>query len=130
MPSWDSTRGIWSPKRERAIDINTGEIYDGPDREAQKVLNERGVKTLGMDVTKDVENIKRARDLGQSVEEFLELNDEPSEETKAAEEAKKTAIETHRLPQKKEGVSPQGGVAPENVGKPGAENSGGFGSQS
>lgn len=126
MASWVSDRGVWKPAKERSVNIETGDIYEGEDREALKLLKERGVKTLGMDSEKDIENIKRAREIGMTVREFLNLNEDPSPETLIEEEKKKNLVVTHAKPKSKEGVDPQGGVASPNVGSPGKENQGGF----
>ena len=109
MPSYDSTNppGVWKPSKEKTVVIDkdgTPSIYEGPDRAASEHLEKEGVSTLGMDVTKDPENIMRARQLGLSVEDFLKLNEPPTPETLKAEEEKKDRIVDHAAPKKKRGV--------------------------
>ena len=107
MPSFVSKGGIWYPAKERSVNQDTGELYEGPDREAVKIIKEETgseTGTLGTDVTKDPENIMRARQLGMTVEEFLKLNTPPTEEQKKAEEAKENLVVTHTAPKRKQGV--------------------------
>ena len=109
MASWKSNQGIWEPSDERAVNIKTGEVYEGKDRSATEFLKEEGVTYIGMDVRKDPDNIMRARQLGMTVEDFLALNTPPSPETQANEDAKKVLVVTHIDPKPKRGVKPQGG---------------------
>ena len=51
----------------------------------------------------------RARQLNMSIEDFLKLNDPPTEQQVVAEEAKKNRVVDHALPVTKPGVRPQGG---------------------
>ena len=107
MPSFVSKNGIWYPAKERAVNQETGDLYEGPDREAVKIIKEETGSekgTLGIDVTKDPDNIMRARQLGMTVEEFLKLNVPPTEEQKKAEVAKENLVVTHTSPKPKQGV--------------------------
>lgn len=119
MPTYNSVNGIWSPAKERTFDKKKDDMYEGPDRAATDVLAEQGLDHLGMDVTKDPENITRARQLGVSVEEFLMLDKEDSPEQKKAKEEKLNKVVTHKRGRpRKKAVQPQGG---------GVTMSGGFG---
>ena len=120
MPEYKSFKGIWTPKKEETyVDYalskdkrNKGrksEFYSGPDRAAQQQLDEAGQEFFGGDITRDPENIMRARQMNMSIEEFLKLNEPPTEKQAKAEEDKKTAVVDHALPTPKRGVQPQGG---------------------
>jgi len=113
MPSFISIGGVWKPAQEKTVvegQDGSPEIYEGLDRAAKEVLEKENVSSLGMDVTKDPENIMRARQLGMTVDEFLKLNEPPTPETKAAEEKKKNLVVDHATPKKKRGVrSTKGG---------------------
>lgn len=117
MPTFISEMGIWKPAKERNVSPD-GEIYNGPDRAAKELLTEQGVSSLGQDVRKDPENLIRARQLNMSIDEFLGLNDAPTEETLKQAEKTKNFVQTHKASKKKRGVTPQGG---------GVTQSGGFG---
>ena len=107
MPSFISKGGIWTAANERAVDINTGVLYEGPDREAKKIIKaETGSEdgTLGIDAREDSENIMRARQMGMSIDEYLKLNAPLTPSQKKVEEEKKTAVVTHASPKRKPGV--------------------------
>lgn len=119
MPYFVSNMGVWTPGKERAVNIKTGEVYEGPDREAIKELKAAGQDYLGMNVKEDPENIMRARQLGMTVEDFLKLNIPPSAQAKANEEAKQVHVQDQQKPNpRKPGVQPAGG---------GVTKKGGFG---
>lgn len=105
MGSWVSELGVWKPAKEKAVNRDTGELYEGPDRVATEFLKEEGVSHLGMDARKDPENIMRARQLGMSVEEFLQMNVPPTPEALANEEKKKNLVVTHYTKKTKKGVN-------------------------
>lgn len=95
MGEFVSVLGKWSPKRESAMMKNTfgktiesqfitandgshvakeGEnfLYNGPDREAVKMLREQGVEYFGKDFRNDTEFIQATRNLGfNSVDDYL-----------------------------------------------------------
>jgi hypothetical protein len=107
MASFISKNGVWTPANEEAINIKTGEVYKGKDREATKIIEqETGRKDghIGMNAKEDPENIMRARQLGMSVEEFLNMNIPPTQEQIAAEKEKEEAVVTHRPKPGKKGV--------------------------
>lgn len=114
MPSYDSTNppGVWRPAKEKTVITGADgspAIYEGPDRAATAYLEGKKVTTLGMDVTKDPENIMRARQLGMTVEDFLKLNEPPTPETIKAESGKKNKVVDHSAPKRKPGVQSDGG---------------------
>ncbi len=120
MPSYVSNDGKWKPAHEKTyvdyaqskIKGNRGKksfFHDGPDRAAAEELKEAGVEEFGQDVRTNADNIMRARQLGMSIDEFLKLNDPPTEAQKKAEEAKKNLVVDHAEPTPKRGVQPTGG---------------------
>lgn len=110
MPSFISNGGEWKAVKEKAVNIHTGEIYEGPDREAEAMIKEAGGR-MGMKATEDPENIMRARQLNMSVEDYLKLGAPPEEIVKKAEEKKKNMVQDHKQSdaKAKPGVKPQGG---------------------
>ena len=108
MASYISRRGICRPAKERAVNIRTGELYEGLDREAlafikQETGSEDGY--LGMDARLDPENIMRARQLGMTIDEFLKLNEPLTPEQQMAEEEMENVVVTHRRGRPKKGVT-------------------------
>lgn len=131
MPTFNSFKGIWKPAREKIyVDKQLSKsaktrreesfFHDGPDRAADDVLKAAGQDHLGMDVSRDPENIMRARQMNMTTEEFLKLNEPPTPEQLKAEEEKKNRVVDHQAPAPKQGVRPQGG---------GVTMGGGFGDQ-
>jgi hypothetical protein len=109
MPNWNSINGIWEPAKERVFDQRKDELYEGKDRAAKEVLKEQGLDTLGMDVTKDPENVMRARQMGMTTEEFLRMNDVPKEVKEEEVKKKRSRVVNHKRGPRKKGVKPQGG---------------------
>jgi len=103
MPSYISKGGEWVPAKEKAVNIRTGDVYEGPDREASKEIKDAGGR-MGMKSNEDPENIMRARQLGISVDELLSLNAPPKSEVDKANQAKEDMVVTHQLPPKKQQV--------------------------
>ena len=107
MASYISKRGICRPAKEKAVNIRTGEVYEGPDREAlafikQETGSEDGF--IGMDSRLDPENIMRARQLGMTIDEFLKLNDPVTPEQARAEAENENVVVTHIPKPSKPGV--------------------------
>lgn len=117
MPSWISKNGVWGPAKERVYDAKKDEIYEGPDRAAVEILQEKEVPHLGMEVQNDPQIIELARQRNQTVEQYLEMN-KPLEAQKKAQEAAQSKVIDHKDAPKKRGVKPRGG---------GVHISGGFG---
>jgi len=126
MPTFKSDRGVWTPAPEKAVNIKTGDIYEGPDREATQMLEEAG-GFIGQDSAKDPENIMRARQLGMKTEDFLKLNDPPSKEQIKQQMVKEAFVADHKPTAKKRGVKPRGGGS--DTSGQGLDISGGFGKQ-
>lgn len=114
MPSFISIEGKCYAAKEKAVDIRTGEIYNGPDREAIKFIAqengisiEEAIKTnafIGMDASEDPEMFEVAKKHGfNSVEDYLKAK-QPS--AKVQEEIKKnrSKVVTHQPEPKKPGV--------------------------
>lgn len=104
MPSFKSINGLWDAAHERAFDPKSGEIYDGPDREALKYIKQEG-GTVGQDATKDPQVLQAARNMGfQNVESYLE-HFKPTEKQLQEIKAAQLKVVTHALPEQKEGVT-------------------------
>ncbi len=104
MPSFISNNGIWGPAKERAFDPKSGEIYDGPDREAVKYIEEEG-GVVGQDAAQDPQVLQASRNMGfNSVKEYLD-HFKPSDKQVAEKKAADSKIVTHAKPIPKEGVT-------------------------
>lgn len=111
MPSYVSKGGSWEPAKEKAVNLRTGEVYEGPDREAKAEIEAAGGR-MGMKATEDPENIIRARQLNMSVEEYLSLNAPPKEKQAEALKAAEEKVVDHKQdhPKKKMVKNVSGGV--------------------
>lgn len=106
MPSFVSNGGKWEPAHERAFDPKTGEIYDGPDREAVKYIEQEG--TVGKDALTDPELKMASRNMGfNTVEEYLKYF-EPTAKQVEDKKAADLKIVTHSDPIKKAGINKTG----------------------
>jgi hypothetical protein len=128
MPSFISREGVWEPAKERAVNPNAPagqEIYEGPDREAVKMLNESG-GSMGQHYSLDPEMIMRARQLGfKDVDEYLKMYNYNKEKAIAAYEKAKASIVTHADTKKQVPVVVASGG--QDTSGQGANRSGGFG---
>lgn len=73
MPSFVSKNGIWEPAKERVATVVDGQpqIYEGPDREAVKYIEEEG-GVVGQDASQDPQVLQASRNMGfNSVQEYL-----------------------------------------------------------
>lgn len=104
MPTFISRGGIWEPAKERAFDPKTGEIYDGPDREAVRYIKAEGGK-VGTAIEEDPQLIEIAEARRQTVHEYIAKHAPTPAQVQAKAEAD-TKIVTHADPIPKEGVSP------------------------
>ncbi len=95
MPSYNSKGGAWEPAKEKAVNLRTGEVYEGPDREAVAEIKKAGGR-MGMKADQDPENIMRARQLGISVQEYLNLNAPPTEEQQKAQKEAENKVVDHK----------------------------------
>jgi len=93
MPSFVSVKGQWEPKQEKWVNPKTAEIYEGPDRSAVQAIEENG-GSIGTDVKKLSENIILARQMGMTVDQYLQLSDPEAIEAdeKRIIEAKKEVV--------------------------------------
>ena len=128
MPTWISKGGVWEPAPEYAVDPKAPkgkEIYEGPDREAQKELQEQGDEHLGTNLPHP-DMLTLARQLGfKTVDEYLETMVPGAK--KRSEEAyskAKGVVETHENPPKKKGINPPSGGDDES--RSGKGRKGGF----
>ena len=129
MPSFNSVNGVWKPAHEKSVNIKTGEIHDGPDREAVKDIKAAGGQ-IGKDVEKDVEMIMRAKQMSMTVKEMMELNAPPQEVLDQLNEKKKNhVVDQNKDPRSnaKPGVQPVGGG--QDTSGQGRGRAGGFGEQ-
>lgn len=127
MPSYISKNGVWTPAQEKAVNIHTGDVYKGPDREALREIEAAGGR-MGQNANEDPENIMRARQLGITVEEYLNLNAPPTKQQQENEKAKEEMVIDQNKPPKanaKRGVQPTGGGA--DMAGQGQDIQGGFG---
>jgi hypothetical protein len=108
MPSWKSINGVWKPAHERTYDGKKDEMYEGPDRAAMEVLEEKGLETLGMPVENDPQIMELARQRNQTVKQYMKQNAPLPSQLKAQEEAQTKVID-HKEAPKKRGVQPRGG---------------------
>jgi len=99
MPSWISKGGKWYPREEYAVDPKKPkgqEVYEGPDREATKILKESGVEHLGQDYHMNPDLIRQARELGyKDVDTYLKemFGYEPEKAAKKAAKAQKDVVD-------------------------------------
>lgn len=107
MPSFKSINGIWEPAHERVATVDKNgqpQIYDGPDREAKKYIEEEG-GNVGQDAMKDPQLLQTSRNMGfNSVEEYIAYF-KPSEQQVAMKAEADAKVVTHHQPEAKEGVT-------------------------
>jgi len=133
MPTWKSTRGVWTPAKEKTyVDYSQSKdprtlkafkdgkieshMHEGPDRAATEVLKEKDQEFLGGDIRQDPDLIMRARQMGKTIEEYLHLNDTPTPSQKKAEKEKEEMVVTHQPKPSKPGVrTTAGGFGEINV---------------
>lgn len=132
MPSWVSKEGVWEPAHEYVVNPKAEkgkEIYDGPDREAVKVMEEEG-GNLGQHYTLDMELISRVKQLGfDSIEDYLKMKQVDPKKLQAAYEKNKEKIVDHAAPSKVRAVQPQSGGDNTAPGSSIPSRKGGFGDQ-
>jgi hypothetical protein len=114
MPSFVSIDGKCYAAKEKAVDIRTGEIYEGPDREAIKFIAqengisiEEAIKTnafIGMSASEDPEMFEVAKKHGfNSVEEYLKAKKPSAKDEKVIKAAREKVV-THQPDKPKPGV--------------------------
>ena len=98
MPSFISVNGEWKAAKEKAVNIKTGEIYEGPDREATDIIKtETGGlgESIGMKSEEDPQIMEVARQHGLTVEQWMSRN-KPSDAQLKAQAAAQTKVVTHQ----------------------------------
>lgn len=136
MPNFVSKEGVWVPAREKVSIMDENgepEIYEGPDREAVKMLKEMGTaiddegnSVMGQHFTDnpDMYELARAKHY-DTVEEYAERMGYNKDKAKKIYEENLKEIKTHKDPDKKKTtVSSPGGMDTAN-GK--VVDKGGFG---
>lgn len=114
MPSFVSIDGVWTAAKEKAVDIRTGEIYEGPDREAIKfIAQEKGITveeavkenaSIGMPSSEDPEMFEVAKKHGfNSVEDYLKAK-KPTIAQEAIIKKARSKVVTHQPDKPKPGV--------------------------
>lgn len=114
MPSFVSIDGVWVAAKEKAVDIRTGEIYEGPDREAVAfIAQEKGISikeaietnaSIGMPASEDPEMFEVAKKHGfNTVEDYLKSK-KPTPQVEAEIKKARTKVVTHQPDKPKPGV--------------------------
>jgi len=105
MPSYISVGGVWKPAHEKAVDINTGDVHDGLDREATEfIAQENGITpkevieqgaTIGMKSSEDPQMLEVARQHGLTIEQWMERN-KPTPKQEADTKKAQAEVVTHK----------------------------------
>lgn len=119
MPTWISDGGKWSPAKEKlALKNHSKEsfkykeqeikpeeefIYDGPDREALRILNKEGVEFLGQDFKRNPEFLQAVRNQGfeageKGVEAYLAHIGYDAKKASELVKEKKAKFSAHEVP--------------------------------
>ena len=144
MPNFVSDKGKWVPAKEKIGLTNKSNkditykgkvikpgdpfIYDGPCREALKMLNETHEAHLGSDFRHDPEFMQAVRNMGfQNVAEYLlAIGYDEEADTKKAKE-KMATIKAHEIPERVNEISIMGGG--KDMAGGGLDTIGGFGTE-
>ena len=114
MPSFISKDGVWTPASEKAVNVRTAEVYEGPDREALKfIATENGISVedakksnahIGMLASEDPEMFEVAKKHGfTSVDDYLKAK-KPTPQQVAIQKEAQSKVVTHQPPAPKPGV--------------------------
>jgi len=114
MPSFVSIDGVWVAAKEKAVNRDTAEIYEGPDREAIKfIAQERGISiqeaidtnaSIGMLASEDPEMLEIAKKHGfNNVDDYMKAK-KPAPKVEAEIKANRQKVVTHQNPTPKPGV--------------------------
>lgn len=114
MPSFTSIDGKCYAAKEKAVDIRTGEIYEGPDREAiafiakeNGISIEEAIKTnafIGMAASEDPEMVEVAKKHNfNTVEEYLKARKPSATDQKKIDLARNKVV-THQPDKPKQGI--------------------------
>jgi hypothetical protein len=103
MPSFVSNGGVWVPAKEKTVNIHTGEIYDGPDREAKEFIAKETAgagESIGMKASEDPQVLEVARQHGLTVEQWMERH-KPTVQQVEAQKVAASKVVTHQPEPKK-----------------------------
>lgn len=126
MANWNSKDGICTPAQESAVLKTKGtpanpngqnildekgqvKVYNGPCREATKVLKQSGEDHIGMHYRDDPTVIERARELRKTVDEFTKTNEDTIEARKAQHEVDENRIVAHGFVERKNPIKIRSG---------------------
>lgn len=127
MPTFISKDGQWFPAKEKAVHRETGELYEGPDREATKfIAQETGGNQdwIGTPVIEDTQIAELARHHNLTVPEYLEKN-KPTPKQQALKIEADAKVADHKPVAPKPGVSTtDGGFFEKDVVKEFAQKKG------
>ena len=141
MPTFISKDGVWHPAKEKVglvnlsgktktvngIKIKPGDpyIYEGPDRASLFRLYEEKTETLGMNFKQDPEFINRVRQLGFTMEDYLQSVGYDEAKVEAEFKKKAAVVTKHEIGQQVKAIETLGGgVDTSGIGK---NRYGGFG---
>jgi hypothetical protein len=138
MPNFVSKEGVWVPAMEKVAITNKDgepEIYEGPDREALKMLKEmgnpvgdNGEYVMGQHFTENADMYELARSKHyNSVEEYVEKMGYSKEKAKKIYEDNLKKIVTHKDPERKPDTVASPGGMDQSSGK--QIDKGGYGEQ-
>ena len=112
MPSFISIGGEWVAAKEKAVDIRTGEIYEGPDREATEFIKKETGNTgdrIGIKASEDPQMLEVARQHGLTIEQWMEKNKPTPKQVEAQKDAQSKVVTHQPEPKKPAAVSSKGG---------------------
>lgn len=117
MPSFISKGGEWYAAEEKAVNRDTGDVYQGKDREASAyIAQETGGQSdhIGMKAAEDPQMLEVARQHGLTIEQWMERNKPTPQQEKVQKEAQAEVV-THKDAPKKAAVrtGTKGGFIPE-----------------
>lgn len=153
MPTFISKRGVLHPAKENVslvykgtkpipkedlpkgitiagdvLEPGQGFIYDGPDREALRMLHEAGEESLGKDFKNDPDFLQAVRNMGyQSPEEYLQQVGYDEKKDEEDFKKKATTVKSHEIPKRVEAIEVLAGGR--DYSGEGADSVGGFGEQ-
>ena len=107
MPSYISKNGEWFAAQEKAVNVDTGEVYLGPDREASEFIKtETGGNSdhIGIKANEDPQMIEVARQHGLSIDEWMARHKPTEAQEKIRIEAQSKVVDQMKPSVKKPGV--------------------------
>ena len=117
MPSFISNGGEWYAANEKAVNRETGDVYEGKDREASAfIAQETGGASdhIGIKAAEDPQMMEVARQHGLTIEQWMERNKPTPQQVKIQKDAQAEVV-THKDAPKKQAVSTgtKGGFIPD-----------------